>query len=135
MIAFLTSAILHPFWVYHFVIVKKYELLGLAYASGITNLITFLIMRIVYSCCLPDLKDTNIWPDRRVFKNFKEYINLGVPNAVAMMIDNWEQELLTLAAGWVGVKHQAGMVILLNLLTFAYMGAYGMQSPGCTMIG
>jgi len=49
MIAFLISVGLHPFWVHHFMIVKDEGLNGLAYAGGITNLTTYLIMRFLYA--------------------------------------------------------------------------------------
>ena len=42
---------------------------------------------------------------------------------------------MTLAGGLIGITQQASQVILINLSAFAYQTGWGMQSPGCTLVG
>lgn len=68
-------------------------------------------------------------------KDLSTFVGIGLPNTVALIIGYFAYEQMTLAAGFIGIAEQASQVILINLTMFAYMTAYGMQSPGCATVG
>lgn len=51
------------------------------------------------------------------------------------MVDYAEWEMMTLVAGYIGIKEQASQVILISMYSVIYCTGYGFASPGCTMLG
>lgn len=72
---------------------------------------------------------------RHTFSSLSAYVSLGIPNVLAQMVSCFCLEQMTLAAGLLGITQQASQVILTNMTMFAFMVSYGMQSPGCAMVG
>lgn len=100
---------------------------GIALAGAITNFLTYIFMRILFSM-QDDLAKANHWPDSRSFdlKGLCDYFMLGVPMILINSLDYWGWEAMTLTSGLIGVKEQASQVMLINMAMMAYMSAYGM---------
>ena len=58
--------ILHVGWCYLFVIKMGLGIVGIGYASTISNLAVYTSV-IIYSSCIPELKDAVFLPDKRTF--------------------------------------------------------------------
>lgn len=77
--------------------------MGTGIASAITNSIIYLIV-LVYTACLPEIKEVNTLPNRKTFANIGQYLVLGVPTAAMMCLEWWAYEVMTLMAGYIGVN-------------------------------
>lgn len=80
MIAFTISCSLHPIWCQKFVVDMDLKIHGIALAGAVTNFLTYIFMRILFSF-QKDLEKANHWPDSRTFniEGLCDYFRLGIP--------------------------------------------------------
>ena len=138
MFSFLISTSLHPFWCQKFVVEQGHGLGGLPVAGLITNATTFILMQFFWLCDAQLVATSQASPrllSHQTFSSLSSYISIGVPNMLAQMVSCFCLEQMTLGAGLLGITQQASQVILTNMTMFAFMVSYGMQSPGCTLVG
>ena len=66
-------------------------------------------------------------PDHRVFLGFNTYMSLAVPSTIMLVLDWWIWELMVLISGYLGVNEQAATILIMNLVSLAYMFATGFE--------
>ena len=93
-------------------------------ASATTNGIIYLIV-LIYTSCLPEIKEAVSLPTKSVFSNIGQYLVLGVPTAAMMCLEWWAYEVMTLMAGYIGVNEQAAQIVLMNIVALLYMVSLG----------
>jgi len=76
---------------------------GVGYASTISNL-TVYVSVVIYSSCCPEISEAVILPDKKTFRGIGQYLSLGVPSALMLMLEWWAYEVMTLMAGYLGVE-------------------------------
>lgn len=81
-------------------------IVGIGYASTLSNLTVYSSL-IIYSSCIPELKEAVFLPDKKTFRMLSQYLALGVPSVLMMMLEWWAYEVMTLMAGYIGVNEQA----------------------------
>jgi Na+-driven multidrug efflux pump len=69
------------------------------------------------------------------FQGLKDYVSIGAPYILVVLLEYWVYEQMTLASGLLGVTEQACQVILIMLLNFNYMVASGIQTTTATVVG
>lgn len=74
-------------------------------------------------------------PNMDALKGWKQYFGIAIPATMMLCSEWWFFELLMLTAGGLGVKEQATMVVMLNLLGFMWMLPMGFQEALCTVVG
>ena len=135
MLAQMGATLLHFLWLYLFVIKWQLEVLGLGIATAATYL-TMLVMVEIYShCFLPRIKVSLFCPGREVFENWGEYFKLGVPATVMWCAEFWAFEIMVLLSGVIGIKEQAAMVIMFQVVSETYMINMGLQEASAALIG
>lgn len=81
------------------------------------------------------MKKALVCPDRRVFEDSWEFLSIAFPNVLMLCLDWWVFELMIVFSGWLGVKEQATQIIMLNVVSMAYMIAIGLEAASCSIIG
>lgn len=112
--------IFHPIWSYYLVWKCELGIVGTGITGVITNL-SILIMNIAYSSYLPDTKAGSFLPDKRTFQGLGEYLKLGIPATMMMVIDCWGGSIVCFAAGYISTEALAAMNILTNIMCVIYM--------------
>ena len=97
-----TTSILHIFWLWIFVIVLDYELIGVGIACVISKGLNFVAITAVCSC-LKSIKDSFFFFTRESFQNIKEQLAIGVPNAMMLCFEWAGLEVLALFASAINV--------------------------------
>ena len=108
---------LHLCSAYLFVYVMDLNIIGICYALNITYFILFIFLH-WYTSQINSIKDAWFYPKYKEIFNYIdiiEYIKLGLPGALMMMINYLGLELTALFAGYIGLNEQAAMVkIIIN---------------------
>jgi len=60
---------------------------------------------------------------------------LGFPSTVAFCLDQWVWEIMILVSGYFKEEDQAAQIIVMNIVSLAYMVAIGLEQASCTLIG
>lgn len=84
---------------------------------------------------MPELKPVVQWPDARCLQGITEFLSLGIPAAATLAMEWWAFEVMSVLAGLIGVPEQAAIIILLNMCSFMFMLALGMNTAAVTTIG
>lgn len=108
--------------------------MGIGYASTISN-ITVYVSLLIYTSFIPEISEAIFLPDKKIFRGIGQYLSLGVPSAMMLCLEWWAYEVMTLMAGYIGVKEQAAQIVLMNMVAFMFMFALGLSSAACTTIG
>ena len=74
---------------------------------------------------IPEIKDAVQWPNKRAFKDIRQYLELGIPSALMVCLEWWAFEVMTLITGYIGVNEQASQVIIINIVAIMYMISLG----------
>ena len=118
---------------YIFVLKMGLGITGTGYACVFSNLTMTLILLTCLYCT--DMRKALVCPDKRVFEDSYEFLKISGPNILMLCLDWWVFEFMSVIPGWIGVKEQATMIILLNFVELTYMVAVGLQSSSCCIIG
>lgn len=92
-------------------------------------------INLIYSACLPDIKEAVFWPDMRSTQNLCEYIRLGLPSAFMFALDNWAGSMIRFCIGYMAVDIQSAQAILVNIMVLLYQVGSGFDSAACALIG
>ena len=90
-------------WCWLFVTKMGLGIAGVGYASTISNL-TVYVSVVIYTSFVPEIQDAVFMPDKRTFRGIDQYLSLGVPSALMIMLEWWAYEVMTLMAGYLGVE-------------------------------
>ena len=104
MVSFVISVGLHPLWCYLFIVQFKLDLLGIAYAGFITNLMNLSLMLWFYHL-QKDLRDSKVpFSDSRSFEGLFSYFMIGVLFIAITLLDYWQAEVMTVICGFLSVE-------------------------------
>lgn len=97
-------AFVHILWNYIFVIVLDLGVIGSGISSTITNILLF-IGNWYYTNILDDLKEANRVSqfDKNVNNGLIDYLKIGIPSMVVMILDFLSQNIMTLLCGYIGI--------------------------------
>ena len=130
----IVGIILHIGWCKYFVTVHHMGIVGIGYASTISN-ITVYVSLLIYSSCIPEISEAICMPNKRTFSGIGQYLALGIPSAMMLCLEWWAYEIMTLMAGYIGVEVQAAQIVLMNIIAFMFMFALGLSTAACTTVG
>jgi Na+-driven multidrug efflux pump len=99
----LTGVPLHLAWAYYFVRVRDMGMLGVCYAQNITYLTLFLVIT-VYSWRIKKIKKAWFLPNEDCLEDIGDYIYLGGPGSLMMVIGYLGTDALILFAGLIGLR-------------------------------
>lgn len=136
MISQIVACMLHVVWTY-FLVSKDQMNLGIkgtGIAMVISNLTVYSI-NLLYTACLPDIKEAVFFPDRRSFQDLCEYIRIGLPSALMFALDNWAGSMIRFCTGYLSVDIQSAQGIMVNIMVLLYMIGSGLDSAACALIG
>jgi MATE family multidrug resistance protein len=136
---------LHILSAYLLVEILKYEVMGICYALNITYFSLFIFLH-VYTSKIDSIKEAWFYPKLDDIFNqtdLYEYLKLGLPGALMMMINYLGCQLMALFAGYIGLNEQAAMVLfrinkkilLINFTTLIFMFPYGISLAACVLVG
>lgn len=91
------------FWSWLFVIKYNYGVVGTGYAGVISNG-SILIICLIYTSMLEDVKEGVFWPDSRSCTGIYEYLKVGIPSVVMIAAEWWAYEVIAILTGLFGVK-------------------------------
>jgi MATE family multidrug resistance protein len=81
----------------------------------------------------------NAWPrDLRIsdlFAGWKELVLLGVPGMIMICVEWWAFEIMSLAAGYLGVLQLDTFIICLNIISICYCIPLGIGIAASTIVG
>lgn len=107
---------------------------GTGYASSLSNL-TVYISLLVYTSQIEHIQEAVQMPNSRTFQGIGEYLSLGIPSAMMLCLEWWAFEAMAVMSGYVGVKEQAAMIILLNIIGLMFFLSLGLQQAASSNIG
>ena len=93
-LSFTVSVTFHPLWTYLFIVKYEYGIIGIAIAGLITNLTTFILIKI-FILSRPQLKETKVsLCSKSTFdsKGLYQYVSLALPLIFTIILDNWVWE-------------------------------------------
>ena len=92
---------------------------GAGFAMALSNILIFIAMNI-YLLFVEETKKAVRWPDKRMFKDIRQYLELGIPASLSLCFDWWAYEIMILFCGLIGVNEQAGQIIIQNFYTLLF---------------
>jgi multidrug resistance protein, MATE family len=134
MFATVVTSVLHAGFLVMFLKTFNLGILGIIYASTLTNSIQLLII-LIYAWMKQSIKDAIFWPDLESFKDWKLYLALSIPSTMMICGECWFYEIVTIMSGYIGVNEQAVMVILVNLFLFLVCFSMGFSEALGTVVG
>jgi len=102
------------------------NIVGTGLANLTSQFVAFVLL-IYYTRQQDEIKPALISPDSRIFKHIKEYMALGIPSYIMMASDWWVWEFMILISGWLGVQQQASCIVIMLIVSTAYMVAIGLD--------
>ena len=100
MLSQIVVIVLHPVWCYLLVFKADMGIQGVGVAGIITDLSVYLFL-LAYSNLNSDVKACCFWPDKRMFEELKEFMNLGLPSCFMLCLDVYAGSSITIIAGYV----------------------------------
>ena len=126
---------LHPLWLWLFIIKLEMGVIGCGIANGCSYGIYFLFMTF-QPLRMPELQESLFWPNMKdSFSKWGEFLELAVPGTLMVCFEWWCFEILILFSGYLGVNKLAANVILMNVAYFYLMIAYGTSEALSTLVG
>ena len=74
---------------YYFVWELELGIEGTGIAFSFSNLITYCFLLFYSSFCIPEIKEAIIWPNRSSFEGIREYMKIGIPTLMMLILDWW----------------------------------------------
>jgi multidrug resistance protein, MATE family len=108
-LSFTISVLFHPVWTYLFIVKYEMGMLGISLAGLITNVITFLIIKL-FILAQPSLAETRTkFCDKTTFdtSGLYNYTALALPLISTCLLESWVWEQMTLSAGLISTEDQA----------------------------
>lgn len=130
----LVNTLMYPLWCYLFIIHLELGIQGCALADLISMSIT-LVINFVYTYCCHDLQESIMWPDLRLFTNFKEQLSLGTFSAITSIIEGLSIQILMIMSGYLSVEEQAANTIIMNIVMVFQSIGVGLMTSSTTLVG
>lgn len=94
---------LHFFWAYYFVRLKGYGIVGVCWAHNLTYL-TLLVLITLYTARIREIAAAWFLPTRASFDDISEYLWLGIPGSLMMVIGWLGTDIIPVWAGLIGIR-------------------------------
>ena len=117
-----------------FVVYFEMGITGIGLANVCTQLIIFVLL-VSYTNMQTDIQEAIFYPDSRTYNDLKTYFSLAIPSTMMLCLDWWVWELMVLISGYLGVDEQAATIVVMNVVSLAYMFIMGFKVSSCTLIG
>jgi MATE family multidrug resistance protein len=136
MVVTLTTALLHPFWCYLYIVYFNMGVIGAGVAMGITQFLNFMIITIYIHIKNP-CPESYFYFDSEVlqFELIFDYLKKGVPAAILFAADWLGFEVLTLMSSYLSPLDLAANVCLFNFITLIFMIPCGLSFATTTLVG
>ena len=108
--------IIHVAMLYLFLIVYEMEILGVGIATSISGALWFWFLTLYVHLnkkLIP--RESWNWFDKASIFKIVEFLKIGIPSCLMVLLDSWPYEVYTIYSGWLGVHQQAWTVIIYNL--------------------
>ena len=94
------------------------EIVGLAYAKALQELIVFAIHILYVVFFLPEVRDALQWPTSEVFQELGEYFRLGIPALIIFGLPYFCLETFVFIAGTFSPASQAAASFFVSIVAF-----------------
>lgn len=108
---------------------------GAAIALNITYCANMLLIDFFSSINKQLKKSWKLIPDSTVFSRLLIYLELGLPGALMLCFEWWLFEILAILAGLMSVESLAAEVIIVTLVSFAFMTPLGCSFAASAFTG
>lgn len=98
MIIAVMATFTHLLWCHIFVVKLEMGIAGIGLAYSTTSF-TSLVITVIISYTLDEVKEALTWPDATIWSGWKEYLGLAVPTAGTTCADWWSYQILIILAG------------------------------------
>ena len=102
----IVGTLMHIFYCYLFVIVYKFDIVGVSISSSLTYFSLFCFIHI-YLSYRHDLKEMWFWPDKNTYNDLLPYLKLAIPGALMLCAEWWTFEILVFISGYLNVAYTA----------------------------
>jgi MATE family multidrug resistance protein len=136
MVVTLITSLLHPFWCYFFTVLFEFDIKGIAYANGLTQLLNFCLISFyieVYNPC----PESNFYFNENSgdLKRIIDFLKFAVPSAITFMADWLGFHVLILYSSYIDLDTLTTNVDLYNFTTFLFTIPLGISMACCTLVG
>ena len=122
-VMFATTALQIPLC-YLFMIHLDYGIIGLAYATGIKDFLTWMIVTF-YGSCSAEISKALTPIDMEAFRGWKEYLKIAMPSTVMICAEWWAFQVILVFAGIISVDALACCTIVMSLIRLFLMVSLG----------
>ena len=99
----IVGILMHIGWCEYFVTMHRMGIVGIGYASTISNLTVYLSL-LIYSSWIPEISSAIFFPNKKTLMGLGQYLALGIPSAMMLCLEWWAYEIMTLMAGYISVE-------------------------------
>lgn len=125
----------HFIWCYLFIAKWEMSYTGAAIALNITYCGNMFLIDFFSSINKQLKKSWRLIPDSSLFSNLVMYLELGLPGALMLCFEWWLFEILAILAGLMSVEALAAEVIIVTLVSFAFMVPLGCSFAASAFTG
>ena len=112
-----------------------YGMLGAAYAETFTGSLT-VCLQVIYISTVKEIRAAWYLPTLKTFYELGTFLQLAIPGAAMLFLENLNMEILVLMAGLLGNADQlAAQVIVVTIAELAMMVPYGLSLGAVTLVG
>lgn len=130
----LFGTIFHAILNYIFIKYLKYEVVGIAVSTSISNFMILVII-MIYTYRNPKFNQTFIMPRFYMFNDILEYIRLAIPSLLMVCLPWWGFEAQFFIASQVSLTAAAAQVIMANICSLAFQIPLGFSIASCIVVG
>jgi MATE family multidrug resistance protein len=136
MVVTLITSLLHPFLCYFFTVLFDFDIKGIAYANGLTQLFNFCFISFYIAYCDP-CPESNFYFNENSgdFGRIIDFLKLAVPSAITFMADWLGFHVLILYSSYIDLDSLTTNVDLYNFTTFLFTIPLGISMACCTLVG
>ena len=125
---------LHFLWSWLFVFHFELGIMGTAYAGIITNG-TVLTLNIICAYSIDSVKPAIVAPGAYMWQGIGDYLEIGIPCMLMVLLDGGAWHLMTFTCGFLGVDAQTTQVVIMNLLIILYQVCFGLMQAATALVG
>ncbi len=110
-------------------------MLGAAYAETFTGSLT-VCLQVIYISTVEEIRAAWYLPTLKTFYELGAFLQLAIPGAAMLFLENFNMEILVLMAGLLGDADKlAAQVIVVTIAELAMMVPYGLSLGAVTLVG
>lgn len=115
----LFQPLVHICFCYLFIVYMNLQTIGGGIAMAVSNLFTYGLMHLVLKRSLPEAHEAfDIeWHDKRNFDEIWDYLKLGIPSMLMLVLEWTAASVMTVIAGRIGLVDQTCAVLYANIQT------------------